>query len=279
MNNPAVREIKIRRFSGGEPGEVTDLLAVEEPLEIRLEYGPAGQRSHKNLSVTMRTPGVDEDLACGFLFTEGLVHKAGDILAVRCFANTATVVLSPDLSVDLQKLERHFYTTSSCGVCGKTSIEAVQTVAPARPAASDPDATHPRIVPEVIASLPATLRRAQDTFDATGGLHAAAIFDPEGRLLALREDVGRHNALDKLIGHFLRADALPLDRHILLLSGRASFELLQKAAMAGIRTVCAVGAPSSLAVETAETFGIALIGFLREGRFNQYSSIPVQQPA
>lgn len=271
--------MNIRRFSGDTVGDVTDLLAVEEPLEIRLEYGPDGQRTHKNLSVTMRTPGADEDLACGFLFTEGLVHTAGDILAVRCFANTATAVLSPDLAVDLQKLERHFYTTSSCGVCGKTSIEAVQTVAATRPATSDPSGTELRIVPDIIGALPATLRRAQETFDATGGLHAAAIFAPEGRLIALREDVGRHNALDKLIGHFLRQGALPLDRHILLLSGRASFELLQKAAMAGIRIVCAVGAPSSLAVETAETFGIALIGFLREGRFNQYSSIPVQQPA
>lgn len=275
MDNPAVRNVMIRKFDRGASNDVADLLAVEEPLEIRLEYGPTGQRKHKNLSVTMRTPGSDEDLACGFLFTEGLVRTAGDVVAVRCFANIATVVLSPDLVVDLQKLERHFYTTSSCGVCGKTSIEAVQTVSSPMPLAGASLA----VTPEIIDSLPAALRRAQETFDATGGLHAAAIFDPEGRLIALREDVGRHNALDKLIGHFLRHGVLPLDRHILLLSGRASFELLQKAAVAGIRIVCAVGAPSSLAVETAETFGIALIGFLREGRFNQYSSIPVQQPA
>src|SRR5690606_4685600 len=161
-----------------------------------------------------------------------------------------------------------FYTTSSCGVCGKTSIDAVKTVAHCS-VARDHEAW--TIQPEIIYTLPDALRRVQDTFDATGGLHASALFDRSGQLLAMREDVGRHNALDKLIGHFFRQGAVPLDKQILLLSGRASFELLQKAAMAGIRVVCAVGAPSSLAVETAEAFGIALIGFLREKRFNVYS--------
>lgn len=269
MVNQSIKEINILRFKGRDASTVSDLLAVEEPLEIRLEYGPAGHRTVKNLSVTMRTPGADEDLAAGFLFTEGIVQRASDIEGMRGFANTISVALSPDLAVDLQKLERHFYTSSSCGVCGKTSIDAVKTAAHCLFSGKGEDWA---INPEVMYSLPDALRHAQDTFEATGGLHASALFDRAGRLLAAREDVGRHNALDKLIGHYFRQNALPLDQHILLLSGRASFELLQKAAMAGIRVVCAVGAPSSLAVETAEAFGIALIGFLREGRFNVYSN-------
>ncbi|MBV6441400.1 MAG: formate dehydrogenase accessory sulfurtransferase FdhD [Haliscomenobacteraceae bacterium CHB4] len=269
MVNQSIKEINILRFKGRDASTVSDLLAVEEPLDIRLEYGPAGHRTVKNLSVTMRTPGTDEDLAAGFLFTEGIVQRASDIEGMRGFANTITVALSPDLAVDLQKLERHFYTSSSCGVCGKTSIDAVKTAAHCIFSGKGEDWA---INPEVMYSLPDALRHAQDTFEATGGLHASALFDRAGRLLAAREDVGRHNALDKLIGHYFRQNALPLDQHILLLSGRASFELLQKAAMAGIRVVCAVGAPSSLAVETAEAFGIALIGFLREGRFNVYSN-------
>lgn len=268
MGNQAVKEVGIRKYKGSVSGDAPDFLAVEEPLEIRLEYGPAESRVMKNLSVTMRTPGADDDLAAGFLFTEGILHQSLDISGIRGFANTITVVLSPDLEIDLQKLERHFYTTSSCGVCGKTSIDAVRTVANYSPTNKKDDWTIPA---EIIYTLPDVLRSAQSTFDATGGLHASALFDRVGHLLTIREDVGRHNALDKLIGHYFRQNAVPLDDHILLLSGRASFELLQKAAMAGIRVVCAVGAPSSLAVETAETFGIALIGFLREGRFNVYT--------
>ncbi len=272
MENQAVKEVSVQRFRGAEAGEAPDVLAVEEPLEIRLEYGPSGNRIAKNLSVTMRTPGADDDLAAGFLFTEGIVHEASDITGIRGGGNVITVALNPDLAIDLQKLERHFYTSSSCGVCGKTSIDAVKTVANCSFSDKTKDWT---IRPEVIYGLPDTLRREQATFDATGGLHAAAVFDPEGRLLALREDVGRHNALDKLIGHYFRQSAVPLNDHILLLSGRASFELLQKAAMAGIRFVCAVGAPSSLAVETAEAFGITLVGFLRDNRFNVYSGTVV----
>jgi FdhD protein len=175
------------------------------------------------------------------------------------------VSLKDNVSLDFQRLERHFYTTSSCGICGKTSIDAVKTTVvcvPNRPLFD--------LNPDIIQTLPARLREAQQVFEATGGLHASALFDPQGHLLALREDVGRHNALDKLIGHYFRQSALPLDQHILLLSGRASFELIQKAAMAGIQVVCAVGAPSSLAVETARSFGIRLVGFLKEGRFNVY---------
>ncbi|MBK7936885.1 MAG: formate dehydrogenase accessory sulfurtransferase FdhD [Lewinellaceae bacterium] len=268
MGNQAVKEVSVRRYKGSEAGDAPDILAVEEPLEIRLEYGPEGARVVKNLSVTMRTPGADDDLAAGFLFTEGIVQQPSDIAGIRGGENIITVSLDAGLKVDLQKLERHFYTTSSCGVCGKTSIDAVKTVANCSLPGKKADWT---IDPEIIYSLPDSLRREQATFDATGGLHASALFSREGRLLAIREDVGRHNALDKLIGHYFRRGVVPLDDYILLLSGRASFELLQKAAMAGIRFVCAVGAPSSLAVETATAFGITLVGFLRDNRFNMYT--------
>jgi FdhD protein len=271
MKNPATKEVIILKYNGITHWEAPDLLAVEEPLEIRMEFGPPTKRKSQNISITMRTPGADEDLAIGFLFTEGIVKKTSDIFSARAFGeNMVTVSLQPDFDFDIKKLERHFYTSSSCGVCGKASMDAVKTIA-----------THSlscqeigwKIQPEIIYGLPDTLRKAQDTFDSTGGLHACAIFNPAGEMLALREDVGRHNALDKLIGHYLQQDQIPLDAHILLLSGRASFELIQKAAMAGIRFVCAVGAPSSLAVETAESFGITLIGFLRDGRFNVYSGV------
>jgi FdhD protein len=282
MKNQAVKEVDIRKFQDGSEREMSDLLAVEEPLEIRLEYGPAGNRVTRNLSVTMRTPGADEDLTAGFLFTEGIVRRAEDVVSIKpgpqlseSSGNVITASLHPDLNFDLQKLERHFYTTSSCGVCGKTSIEAVKTALCETWDVCQTSHVFKVISPEIIFALPEKLRQAQATFDATGGLHAAAFFSQKGELISLREDVGRHNALDKLIGsHFLQGK-IPVDDVILLLSGRASFELLQKAAMAGIRVVCAVGAPSSLAVETAESFGIALIGFLREGRFNLYSNASI----
>lgn len=269
MKNIATKSTLITKYKGTEHWETTDQLAVEEPLEIRLEYGPVLKRKSQNLSITMRTPGADEDLATGFLFTEGIVRRAADLFSVKVWGeNMVMVSLQPDFDFDFKKLERHFYTSSSCGVCGKSSMDAVKITANASFSANKP--VFP-IQPEVIYSLPDKLRQVQNTFDATGGLHACAIFDLQGNLLALREDVGRHNALDKLIGHYLKQGEIPLAEHILLLSGRASFELLQKAAMAGIRMVCAVGAPSSLAVETAAAFGIVLIGFLREGRFNVYT--------
>ncbi|MBC7778281.1 MAG: formate dehydrogenase accessory sulfurtransferase FdhD [Phycisphaerae bacterium] len=273
MHHLTTKQILIHKYKGLSHWEETDLLAVEEPLEIRLEFGPIAKRKSQNISITMRTPGADEDLATGFLFTEGIVRQASDIYSVKVWGeNMVMVSLQPDFDFDIKKLERHFYTSSSCGVCGKASMDAVKV------AVTDSFSNNKsdwEINPEIIYALPDTLRQAQSTFDATGGLHACAIFDLQGNLLALREDVGRHNALDKLIGHYLQQGMIPLDQHILLLSGRASFELLQKAAMAGIRFVCAVGAPSSLAVETAETFGITLIGFLREGRFNVYSGLRV----
>lgn len=271
IKDQSVREREIRKCNGHNTVATHDLLAVEEPLEIRLSYGNTGHRSVKCISVTMRTPGDDADLAAGFLFTEGIVRHAPELESsggITPAGNVITVALHEGVGFDLEKLDRHFYTTSSCGVCGKTSIEALKTAVTCSAPLSQSGLA---IDPALIYALPDTLRRAQDTFDATGGLHAAALFDLAGNLLAIREDVGRHNALDKLIGHYFLQDKMPLNQHILLLSGRASFELIQKAAMAGIRVVCAVGAPSSLAVETAESFGITLVGFLRDNRFNVYS--------
>lgn len=243
-----------------------DLLAVEEPLEIRIIYGSAKERQQKNISVTMCTPGNDKELATGFLFTEGIISGKEDIL--NCTSpgeNIVTVELRPGISFDPQKIERHFYTSSSCGVCGKSSIDAVKNVFN-----NKQPKDNIRISASVFTALPESLRKQQEVFEHTGGLHASALFDITGRLLLTREDVGRHNALDKLVGAALAAGDIPLDHHILLLSGRASFELIQKAAMAGIKIVCAVGAPSSLAVEMAKETGMTLVGFLRDGRFNIY---------
>jgi FdhD protein len=243
-----------------------DLLAVEEPLEIRIVYGAEKERQQKNISVTMCTPGNDAELACGFLFTEGIISGKEDILNCTSSGDSIiTVELRPGILFDPQKIERHFYTSSSCGVCGKSSIDAVKNVF-----TNSPVKDNIRINASVLTELPGSLQKQQEVFKHTGGLHASALFDLNGNLLLTREDVGRHNALDKLVGAALMAGDLPLDHHILLLSGRASFELIQKAAMAGIKIVCAVGAPSSLAVEMAKECEMTLVGFLRDGRFNIY---------
>lgn len=269
-------QASIVRYLAGERTETTDVLAVEEPLEIRLEYGDKGNRQFKNISVTMRTPGADQDLAAGFLFTEGIIRNPGDISTISHHEkmpgilvddNVIVASLHESCQIDFKSLERNFYTTSSCGVCGKASIDAIKTTS--HFAGTEDQLSIPSAV---LYQLPALARKAQDTFESTGGLHAAALFSETGNLIAIREDVGRHNALDKLIGHCLMQQLIPLQQHILLLSGRASFELLQKAAMAGIKLVCAVGAPSSLAVETALGFGITLCGFLKDNRMNVYSN-------
>lgn len=247
--------------------ERPDLLAVEEPLEIRLGFGPAENRSRKAVSVTMRTPGHDAELAVGFLFTEGLLADPADVLAVVPAAtgeNIIRVDLRPGVEPDLGRLDRHFYTTSSCGVCGKTSLDAVEQACDSLPAG-------PVVPAAVIHALPGRLRDAQPTFARTGGLHAAALFDPAGALLGVREDVGRHNAADKLIGREFSAGRVPLAGRVLFVSGRASFELVQKAAMAGVPVFAAVGAPSSLAVDLAARVGMTLLGFVRDGRFNIYA--------
>jgi FdhD protein len=263
----SILTVPIQRIEDGSVNPIQDLLAVEEPLEIRI--GP------KTISLTMRTPGHDFELAAGFLFTEGIltgfqqIHKirrSESSANPRQAGNSVTVELNPDVEVDYERLQRHFYTTSSCGVCGKASIEAIETQGcPVLPRNS------PLVDSAVIHRLPELLRREQAIFERTGGLHAAALFDAKGNLVLLREDVGRHNAVDKLIGAEMLRDHTPLHDKLLLVSGRASFELVQKALMAGIPILAAVGAPSSLAVETAQRFNMTLLGFVRDRRFNIYS--------
>lgn len=245
-----------------------DILAIEEPLEIQLSYYENGAAKNRKVSVTMRTPGNDAELGAGFLFTEGILKSKQEIERIADQGNNNVVLihLVEDVLPELKNTERNFYTTSSCGVCGKSSIDAIKTTSVFEPSE---DSIH--VAAEVIYSLPDKLRLQQEIFDSTGGLHASALFDLDGNFITLREDVGRHNALDKVIGSALLNDKLPLNETILLLSGRASFELVQKAAMAGIKIIAAVGAPSSLAVSLAAESGISLIGFLRAGRFNIYT--------
>jgi FdhD protein len=267
MPQPSIVHVPIKRAAADTVAEERDALAVEEPLEIRLEYASGGKRIHKTISVTMRTPGNDAELAVGFLYTEGIVKAAADIAAVtEVRTNVIMVGLQDRVQPQLGSLERNFYTTSSCGVCGKASIEAVHV------ACDILDTKDELQLPaQLLYELPGRLRSHQEVFESTGGLHACALFDIDGTLLLSREDVGRHNALDKLVGAALNAGMLPLNQHILMLSGRASFELVQKAAMAGIKIVAAVGAPSSLAVQMAEDWGMTLVGFLRGERFNIYT--------
>lgn len=280
----AILETSIQRSEAGIEEEMLDHLAVEEPLEIRLGFHENGRRVTRPISITMRTPGNDEELAAGFLFGEGIVKARADVTGIKRTyeqarsasrslpiagesqhtPNTVVVELSENVAVDLKKVERHFYTTSSCGVCGKSSIEALRTNA-------SPIESDILVDGDVIRSLPDILRGQQSVFQSTGGLHASALFDAGGGLDIVREDVGRHNALDKVIGAKMLAGATPLGNRILLVSGRASFELVQKAVTAGIPVLAAVGAPSSLAVELAREFEITLIGFVRDRRFNIYT--------
>ncbi|HEY2675210.1 MAG TPA: formate dehydrogenase accessory sulfurtransferase FdhD [Rugosimonospora sp.] len=252
--------------STGQPSRRPDSLAAEEPLEIRVDRSA--------LAVTMRTPGSDLDLALGFLLTEGIIGSADDVRTAQLCAGTDTpntynvvdVTLTPGVPAPVTDPSRNFYTTSSCGVCGKASIDAVRTRS-RFPVDQDP-AT---IDAKTLVTLPDTLRRAQRTFDATGGLHAAGLFTTDGRLEVIREDVGRHNAVDKVVGWGLRERRLPLVGHVLLVSGRASFELVQKASMAGIPIIAAVSAPSTLAVELADEVGLTVVGFLRGTTMNVYT--------
>jgi FdhD protein len=262
---------RVRVVEDGRVRVRPDTLATEEPMEIRLLTGQTTQ----TVAVTMRTPGADFELAAGFLYGEGILDSPDDVLKISYCVdsdldaeqryNIVNVELRGGREFDLRPLERHFYTTSACGVCGKASLEQLElrgcTVMPAGP----------EIPAEVINTLPEKLREAQGLFDATGGLHAAALFDDTGELLALREDVGRHNATDKLVGRALLEGRLPLSDHIVVVSGRSSFEILQKCLTAGVPVVCAISAPSSLAVDVAREFGMTLVGFLRGGRFNVYT--------
>lgn len=275
MPSQNTQQVKICKVSALCNAEGEDTLAVEEPMEIRLGFTREGKRESRSVSITMRTPGDDFDLAAGFLFTEGIIAGREQIATIRhCgplvgeakLRNVVRVELTPDVEIDFKRIERNFYTTSSCGVCGKTSLEALEFVGCPAPLTDSLTVT-----PEVVHRLPAALREAQAVFAQTGGLHAAALFDTQGNLRGLREDVGRHNALDKLIGAELGEGRVPLTDRLLLVSGRASFELMQKALMARIPILAAVGAPSSLAVELANRFHITLLGFVRENRFNIYS--------
>lgn len=265
----------IQRFQNGVGVAREDDLAVEEPLEIQLGYMRKSWRVHKSVSITMRTPGHDPELATGFLFAEGIIGAAANIERIYSpDLNVVRIDLRPDVTVDLRGLERHFYATSSCGVCGKASIAALRMSL--RPAVRS---TGPVFSAEAIHRLPDTLRETQEVFDKTGGLHAAGLFDSQGTLLCRREDVGRHNAVDKLIGAQLLTHKIArCAESLLLVSGRASFELMQKALAAGIPILAAVGAPSSLAVELAREAGATLLGFVRDGRFNIYTHPERIQP-
>lgn len=262
--NEGLHHIKITKTKNAKKHEVEDVVAVEAPLEIQIQH--FGEEKPTAISVTMRTPGDDEELALGFLLTEGLLQDYSQVKAVKYYGeNIVKIYLAESVQIELQKAERNFYTTSSCGVCGKASIEAIHT----KTQYSFGEKIKPK--DEVLFSLKEKLSEQQSLFSATGGIHAAAIFDTEGELLTMHEDVGRHNALDKLIGEQFKKRQLPLADKILLLSGRASFELVQKATMAGIPTIVSVGAPSSLAVELARESGQTLIGFLKEGSYNLYT--------
>jgi FdhD protein len=264
-------KVRVRVVEDGRARVRPDSLATEEPMEIRLVSGDARQ----TVAVTMRTPGADFELAAGFLYGEGIVSSPEDVKKISYCVdpdldaeqqyNIVNVELRGDRDYDLRSLERHFYTTSACGVCGKASLEQLELRGcPVIPSG-------PEVSAEVVYSLPEKLREAQGLFEATGGLHAAALFDAEGELVALREDVGRHNATDKLVGWAFLEGRLPLSGQIVMVSGRSSFEILQKSLTAGVPIVCAVSAPSSLAVDVARQFGMTLVGFLRGTRFNVYS--------
>jgi FdhD protein len=259
--------VPVQAFEGVSRSSRNDPLAVEEPLEIRLNGSP--------ISITMRTPGDDLDLAAGFLFTEGIIDDYSQILSIRQpdivrtsrrATNSVHVCLRPGIEFDSERLTRNFYATSSCGVCGKASIETIEI----KPSRRLPK-TGPIFEAQSIHGFPEVLRQSQRVFERTGGLHAAALFSADGTMLALREDVGRHNAVDKLIGFGIAGRGLPFGDSLILVSGRAGFELVQKAAMAGIPILAAVGAPSSLAVEAALHFRMTLLGFVRARRFNSYS--------
>ncbi len=249
---------------------------MEEPLEIRLGFETPEGRTEKSVSITMRTPGNDAELATGFLFTESIIRDTTDIAFVKSCGppapdsgnhNVIRVELESGVNVDLDRLERHFYTTSSCGVCGKASLDALRVLG-----AKEPAAAGLRFDRELLTALPERLRAQQQLFDTTGGLHAAAAFDASGELVVIHEDVGRHNAVDKVIGTLLSGDGIPASKLGLLVSGRASFELMQKAVMAGMPLLAAISAPSSLAVDLAREFNVTLVGFLRGDTFNVYSA-------
>ena len=266
----------MRSVEGGESRDRSDLLAVEEPLEVRVVVEEGGRRHRHRIAVTMRTPGHDFELAAGFLHSEGALADGAAVAGIAYCEdggveearNVVELTLAPGVAFDAARFSRNIYTSSSCGICGRGSLELVRAALPASP---ETVPAGPRLDDEMLLALPSRLAAAQATFAATGGLHAAALFDAAGVLEMVREDVGRHNAVDKVVGALLLDGRLPVDDRLLLVSGRASFELVQKAVLAGLPVLAAVGAPSSLAVELAHDHGMTLIGFLRDGRFNLYT--------
>lgn len=274
------RSCSISEVSAGKTIERDDSVVIEEPMEIRIVYGPDDERVMRSLSITMRTPGNDQELAAGFLLTEGIVSHPEEIEGTKSLGtdedgghtgNIVRVDLRADVDIDVGRLQRNFFTTSSCGVCGKASLEAlvVQGLRPLPEFAASPDKSP--VARSVVHGLSAALRERQPTFSRTGGLHAAAIFSHDGQIEQVREDVGRHNAVDKLIGRCFLDGKNPLSQYIMMISGRASFEIMQKAIAAGVPVVVAVGAPSSLAVDTARHYNMTLIGFASAERFNIYA--------
>lgn len=269
-----VQPVEILRVGIDSIQSTPDLVVSEEPLEIRIGHGSQDDRNQFSLSVTMRTPGNDEALCVGFLFTEGIINSMNDVMSVKyCedlgrkegMENLMRVELEPSVKIDDEQFKRNFYTTSSCGVCGKASIDSIKVTC-------DPIVSEQILVgKQLLFEMPNKLRIAQKVFEHTGGLHACGLFDLDGNLISHNEDVGRHNALDKLIGSMLMKGSNEAANAILMLSGRISFELVQKALRAGIQMIAAVGAPSSLAVNLAEEFGITLIGFLKNEKFNIYT--------
>ena len=264
----SVQGFGVQRYTANQSAlHVVDQLAVEEPLEILVCFRRKGILVRKPVSITMRTPGLDEELAIGFLYTEGIVHAAGAIEGIET-GPSSSVALTLNSDIDLRRLERHFYTSSSCGVCGKTSLQALEMNREIHL-----DAGRPQWSVGALLRVPQMVREKQPIFECTGALHAAAICDSNGRIIRICEDVGRHNAVDKLIGAELRSGREDFSDLLLFVSGRAGFELVQKSIMSGIPFMAAVGAPSSLAVELARKYGSTLVGFLRGNRFNLYSGL------
>lgn len=270
------QSISVEKVRANSARSVTDHVAVEEPLEIRLGYSTPEGRTAKSISITMRTPGNDAELAAGFLYSESIVRSKEDIASIEHIGSVAPdtgshniirVDLAPQVEVDLGRLQRHFYTTSSCGVCGKSSLDALRVTG-----AQAQEAVPGIFAKKVLTGMPDALRSHQETFEQTGGLHAAAAFSSQGEILVVHEDVGRHNAVDKVVGTLLMQALLPANELGLLVSGRASFELMQKTLIAGFPLLAAVSAPSSLAVQLAQEFNVSLVGFLRGDTFNIYSA-------
>lgn len=279
-----ITEVSVEKYRESIARTEKELVAIEEPLEIRIRYWKDHNLHEGGLSMTMRTPGQDQIMVLGFLYAEGVISSWQDVVSIeetkitgrdKPFPSILTVELNEGISFDLEALERNFLSTSSCGICGRTSVTT--KIATTRSHALNTPAKLPVVRPSTILSLPERLHQAQTLFQHTGGIHASGLFDLEGRLIFAMEDVGRHNAMDKLIGQALRSDTtFPLSDSIVLFSGRVSYELVQKAIAAGIPIIAAVGAPSSLAVEMAQQHGITLIGFLRDARFNVYTGEAVQ---